>query len=72
MRIIVVAAVAFLGGLLFGWICCAVFSANITAEEWEIMMAELEKERYWGGLIATDDNDFCSYAERRNDVFVER
>ena len=32
----------------------------------------------WKGLsmgeipIATDDNDFCSYAERRNDVFVER
>ena len=46
MKIIVVAAVAFLGGSLFGWICCAVLSANITAEEWEIMMDELEKERY--------------------------
>lgn len=46
VRIIVVAAVAFLGGSLFGWICCAVLSANITAEEWEIMMDELEKERY--------------------------
>lgn len=55
MRIIVVAAVAFLGGSLFGWICCAVLSANITAEEWEIMMAELEKERYWGGLIEHDE-----------------
>ena len=34
--------------------------------------------KYWRGLamseipIATDDNDFCSHAERRNDVFVER
>ena len=34
--------------------------------------------KYWKGLsmgetlIATDDDDFCSYAERRNDVFVER
>ena len=46
MKIIVVAAVAFLGGLLFGWICCAVLSANITAEEWEIMMDELERQRY--------------------------
>ena len=46
MKIIVVAAVAFLGGLLFGWICCAVLSANITAEEWEIMMDELERQKY--------------------------
>jgi hypothetical protein len=34
--------------------------------------------KYWKALaigdipIATDDNDFCSHAERRNDVFVER
>lgn len=34
--------------------------------------------KYWRALaigditIATDDNDFCSHAERRNDVFVER
>ena len=46
MKTIIIAAVAFWGGLLFGWICCAVLSANITAEEWEIMMDELEKERY--------------------------
>ena len=46
MRTIVVAAVAFLGGSLFGWICCAVFSANITDEKWEIMMDELERQRY--------------------------
>jgi len=46
LKIIVVAAVACLGGLLFGWICCAVLSANITDEVWEIMMDELEKERY--------------------------
>ena len=46
MKIIVVAAVAFLGGSLFGWICCAVLSVNITAEEWEIMMDELERQRY--------------------------
>lgn len=44
MRIIVVAAVAFLGGSLFGWICCAVFSANITDEKWEIMMDDLPEE----------------------------
>lgn len=46
MKIIVVAAVAFLGGSLFGWICCAVLSVNISDEEWEMMMGELEKERY--------------------------
>ena len=34
--------------------------------------------KYWKALaigdipIATDDNDFCSHAERRNCVFVER
>lgn len=34
--------------------------------------------KYWKALaigdipIATDDNDFCSHAERRNDVFDER
>lgn len=34
--------------------------------------------KYWRGLamseipIATDDNDFCKHAKRRNDVFVER
>ena len=46
MKITIVAVVAFSVGLLFGWISCAVLSANITAEEWEIMMDELEKERY--------------------------
>ena len=34
--------------------------------------------KYWKALaigdipIATDDNDFCSHAKRRNDVFIER
>lgn len=46
MKTIIITAVAFWGGSLFGWICCAVFSANITDEMWEIMMDELEKERY--------------------------
>ena len=46
MRIIVVAAVAFLGGSLFGWICCAVFSINTTNEEWKVMVEELERQRY--------------------------
>ena len=46
MKIIVVAAVAFLGGSLFGWICFAVLSVNVSDEEWEMMMEELEKERY--------------------------
>lgn len=55
MKTIIITAVAFLGGLFFGWICCEVLSANITDEEWKIMMAELEKERYWGGLIEHDE-----------------
>lgn len=55
MKTIIITAVAFLGGLLFGWICCEVLSVNITDEEWKIMMAELEKERYWGGLIEHDE-----------------
>lgn len=55
MRTIIITAVALLAGLLFGWICCAVLSANITDEEWEMMMGELEKERYWGGLIEHDE-----------------
>ena len=46
MKIIVVAAAALLAGLLFGWICCAVLSVNVSDEEWEIMMDELEKGRY--------------------------
>lgn len=46
MKTIIITAVAFLGGLLFGWICCAVLSVNISDEEWEMMMEELEKERY--------------------------
>lgn len=56
MKIIVVAAVAFLGGSLFGWICCAVLSANITAKEWEIMMDELEKGRY--GTIHQEESEW--------------
>lgn len=28
MRTIIIAAVALLAGLLFGWICCAVLSVN--------------------------------------------
>lgn len=46
MRTIIIAAVALLAGLLFGWICCAVLSVNVSDEEWEMMMGELEKERY--------------------------
>ena len=56
LKIIVVAAVAFLGGSLFGWICCAVLSANITAKEWEIMMDELEKGRY--GTIHQEESEW--------------
>ena len=55
MKTIIITAVAFLGGLFFGWICCEALSANITDEEWKIMMAELEKERDWGGLIEHDE-----------------
>lgn len=54
MRIIVVAAVAFLGGSLFGWICCAVLSANITAEEWEIMMSLAD---WWYSSFGEEETD---------------
>lgn len=56
MKIIIITAVAFLGGSLFGWVCCAVFSANITDEMWEIMMDELEKERY--GKVHQEESEW--------------
>lgn len=46
MRTIIIAAVALLAGLLFGWICCVVLSVNVSDEEWEMMMEELERQRY--------------------------
>ena len=40
MKTIIITAVVFWGGLLFGWISCAVLSANASDSEWESLMEE--------------------------------
>lgn len=46
MTAAVVGCVALVFGAAFGWIMCAVCSTNKTSEEWEMMMEELERQRY--------------------------
>ena len=53
MKTIIITAVAFYGGLLFGWISCAVLSANASDSEWESLMEEHDgkvhqEESEWG------------------------
>lgn len=40
MKTIIITAVAFWGGLLFGWISCAVLSVNASDREWEDIVEE--------------------------------
>ena len=46
MKLIIVACVSLFFGVIFGWMMCAVFSINTTNEEWEVMVEELERQRY--------------------------
>lgn len=44
MKTIIITAVAFLGGSLFGWISCAVLSVNASDREWEDIVEEQDGE----------------------------
>ena len=46
MKLIIVAGVALFFGGIFGYMTCPVFSINRTNEEWEIMVEELERQKY--------------------------
>ena len=46
MTVTIVGCVALIVGIAFGWIMCAVCSVSKTNEEWQMMMEELERQRY--------------------------